>query len=138
MVELISRNISVLRVIDERVQPIFGASKNRLNRGTLKKLGYQEQQWKLLKALKNKTITFLDQRREQLNRHFGVNLKRAPALNTRRHVLQTWIPPISRRFPQSPRTGHHHNHASSDHDCGTLLPDQSDGAGHQLHIPPAG
>lgn len=34
-------------------------------------------------------ITFLDQRRDHLNQHFGVNLKRAPALNTLRHVLQT-------------------------------------------------
>ncbi len=34
-------------------------------------------------------ITFLDQRRDHLNQHFGVDLKRAPALNTLRHVLQT-------------------------------------------------
>jgi hypothetical protein len=34
-------------------------------------------------------ITFLDQRRGHLNRHFGVDLKRAPALNTLRHVLHT-------------------------------------------------
>ena len=32
-------------------------------------------------------IIFLDQRREHLNRHFGITLKRAPALNTLRHVL---------------------------------------------------
>lgn len=34
-------------------------------------------------------ITFLDQRREHLNHHFGVNLKRAPAVNTLRTVLQS-------------------------------------------------
>jgi hypothetical protein len=34
-------------------------------------------------------ITFLDQRREFLNEHFGVALKRAPAVNTLRTVLQT-------------------------------------------------
>lgn len=34
-------------------------------------------------------ITFLEQRRELLNRQFGVNLKRAPAVNTLRTVLQT-------------------------------------------------
>ncbi len=34
-------------------------------------------------------ITFLDQRRELLNRHFAVDLKRAPALNTLRTLLQS-------------------------------------------------
>ena len=34
-------------------------------------------------------ITFLEQRRDHLNHHFGVQLKRAPALNTLRTVLQT-------------------------------------------------
>lgn len=34
-------------------------------------------------------ITFLDQRRLFLNRHFGVELKRAPAVNTLRTVLQS-------------------------------------------------
>lgn len=34
-------------------------------------------------------ITFLEQRREHLNHHFGVNLKRAPVVNTLRTVLQT-------------------------------------------------
>jgi hypothetical protein len=34
-------------------------------------------------------ITFLEQRREHLNHHFGVNLKRAPVVNTLRTVLQS-------------------------------------------------
>ena len=34
-------------------------------------------------------ITFLDERRELLNQHFGVALKRAPAVNTLRTVLQS-------------------------------------------------
>jgi len=34
-------------------------------------------------------ITFLDQRRGLLNHHFQVNLKRAPAVNTLRTVLQS-------------------------------------------------
>lgn len=34
-------------------------------------------------------ITFLEQRRCHLNRHFGVDLKRAPAVNTLRTVLQS-------------------------------------------------
>lgn len=34
-------------------------------------------------------ITFLEQRREQLNHHFGVALKRAPAVNTLRTVLHS-------------------------------------------------
>jgi hypothetical protein len=34
------------------------------------------------------TITFMDQRREHLNHHFGVDLKRAPVVNTLRTVLQ--------------------------------------------------
>lgn len=34
-------------------------------------------------------ITFLSQRRDHLNHHFGVNLKRAPAINTLRTILQT-------------------------------------------------
>jgi hypothetical protein len=34
-------------------------------------------------------ITFLEERRELLNRHFGVALKRAPAVNTLRTVLQS-------------------------------------------------
>lgn len=34
-------------------------------------------------------ITFLEQRREHLNRHFGVALRRAPAVNTLRTVLQS-------------------------------------------------
>jgi hypothetical protein len=33
-------------------------------------------------------ITFLEQRRQHLNHHFGVALKRAPAVNTLRTVLQ--------------------------------------------------
>lgn len=33
-------------------------------------------------------IIFLEQRREHLNRHFGIALKRAPAVNTLRTVLQ--------------------------------------------------
>src|SRR3712207_5691213 len=33
-------------------------------------------------------ITFLQQRRAVLNEHFGTNLKRAPAVNTLRAVLQ--------------------------------------------------
>ena len=34
-------------------------------------------------------ITFLEQRREHLNHHFGVDLKRAPVVNTLRTVLQS-------------------------------------------------
>ena len=34
-------------------------------------------------------ITFLEQRREHLNHHFGVDLKRAPVVNTLRMVLQS-------------------------------------------------
>ena len=34
-------------------------------------------------------ITFLEQRRVLLNRHFGVDLKRAPVVNTLRTVLQS-------------------------------------------------
>lgn len=34
-------------------------------------------------------ITFLEQRRELLNDHFGVDLKRAPAVNTLRTLLQS-------------------------------------------------
>jgi len=34
-------------------------------------------------------ITFLDERRDVLNQHFGVALKRAPAVNTLRTVLQS-------------------------------------------------
>lgn len=34
-------------------------------------------------------ITFLGQRRDHLNQHFGVTLKRAPAINTLRTILQT-------------------------------------------------
>ncbi len=34
-------------------------------------------------------ITFLEQRRTHLNHHFGVDLKRAPAVNTLRTVLQS-------------------------------------------------
>jgi hypothetical protein len=34
-------------------------------------------------------ITFLEQRREHLNHHFGVALRRAPAVNTLRTVLQS-------------------------------------------------
>ena len=34
-------------------------------------------------------ITFLEQRREHLNHHFGVDLKRAPAVNTLRTMLQS-------------------------------------------------
>ncbi len=34
-------------------------------------------------------ITFLEQRRAHLNHHFGVDLKRAPAVNTLRTVLQS-------------------------------------------------
>jgi hypothetical protein len=34
-------------------------------------------------------VTFLDLRREHLNQHFGVDLKRAPAVNTLRTILQT-------------------------------------------------
>ena len=34
-------------------------------------------------------ITFLEQRRVHLNHHFGVDLKRAPAVNTLRTVLQS-------------------------------------------------
>ena len=34
-------------------------------------------------------VTFLEQRREHLNHHFGVNLKRAPVVNTLRTVLQS-------------------------------------------------
>jgi hypothetical protein len=34
-------------------------------------------------------ITFLDQRRQHLNHHFSVALKRAPAVNTLRTVLQS-------------------------------------------------
>jgi len=34
-------------------------------------------------------ITFLEQRREHLNHHFGVNLRRAPVVNTLRTVLQS-------------------------------------------------
>lgn len=34
-------------------------------------------------------ITFLEQRRLHLNRHFGVDLKRAPVVNTLRTVLQS-------------------------------------------------
>jgi len=34
-------------------------------------------------------ITFLEERRELLNRHFGVALKRAPVVNTLRTVLQS-------------------------------------------------
>ena len=34
-------------------------------------------------------ITFLEQRREHLNHHFGVDLKRAPAVNTLRTLLQS-------------------------------------------------
>lgn len=34
-------------------------------------------------------IRFLEQRREHLNRHFGVALRRAPAVNTLRTVLQS-------------------------------------------------
>ena len=34
-------------------------------------------------------ITFLEQRRELLNEHFGVDLKRAPAVNTLRTILQS-------------------------------------------------
>lgn len=34
-------------------------------------------------------ITFLEQRREHLNRHFDVDLKRAPVVNTLRTVLQS-------------------------------------------------
>src|SRR5450759_95388 len=34
-------------------------------------------------------ITFLEERRELLNQHFGVALKRAPAVNTLRTVLQS-------------------------------------------------
>jgi hypothetical protein len=34
-------------------------------------------------------ITFLDQRRDLLNRYFGVTLRRAPALNTLRNLLQS-------------------------------------------------
>jgi hypothetical protein len=34
-------------------------------------------------------ITFMEQRRLHLNRHFGVDLKRAPAVNTLRTVLQS-------------------------------------------------
>jgi hypothetical protein len=34
-------------------------------------------------------ITFLDERRDLLNQHFGVALKRAPAVNTLRTVLQS-------------------------------------------------
>lgn len=34
-------------------------------------------------------ITFLEQRREHLNRHFEADLKRAPAVNTLRTVLQS-------------------------------------------------
>lgn len=34
-------------------------------------------------------ITFLEQRREHLNHHFGVDLKRAPAVNTLRTILQS-------------------------------------------------
>jgi len=34
-------------------------------------------------------ITFLEQRREHLNQHFGVDLKRAPAINTLRFLIQT-------------------------------------------------
>ena len=34
-------------------------------------------------------ITFLEQRRTHLNRHFGVDLKRAPVVNTLRTVLQS-------------------------------------------------
>jgi hypothetical protein len=34
-------------------------------------------------------ITFLEQRRDHLNQHFGVELKRAPAVNTLRTILQT-------------------------------------------------
>ena len=33
-------------------------------------------------------ITFMEQRRLHLNRHFGVDLKRAPAVNPLRTVLQ--------------------------------------------------
>jgi hypothetical protein len=33
-------------------------------------------------------VTFLDQRRDHLNHHFGVKLKRAPAINTLRTILQ--------------------------------------------------
>ena len=34
-------------------------------------------------------ITFLEQRREHLNHHFGVDLQRAPVVNTLRTVLQS-------------------------------------------------
>ncbi len=34
-------------------------------------------------------ITFLEQRREHLNHHFGVDLQRAPAVNTLRTLLQS-------------------------------------------------
>lgn len=34
-------------------------------------------------------VTFLGQRRDHLNHHFGVKLKRAPAINTLRTILQT-------------------------------------------------
>jgi DDE_Tnp_1-associated len=34
-------------------------------------------------------ITFLEERRDLLNQHFGVALKRAPAVNTLRAVLQS-------------------------------------------------
>ena len=45
-------------------------------------------------------ITFLEQRREHLNRHFEVDLKRAPAVNTLRTVLQL---PSKQRSGAMPR-----------------------------------
>ena len=42
-------------------------------------------------------ITFLEQRREHLNYHFGVDLKRAPVVNTLRMVLQSLPTEASKR-----------------------------------------
>jgi DDE_Tnp_1-associated/ISXO2-like transposase domain len=50
-------------------------------------------------------ITFLEQRREHLNDHFGVNLKRVPVVNTLRTVLQS-LPTeaLEEAFRRSTRT----------------------------------
>ncbi|MFO1113759.1 MAG: ISAs1 family transposase [Rhodospirillales bacterium] len=60
-------------------------------------------------------ITFLEQRREHLNHHFGVDLKRAPVVNTLRTVLQS--------LPTEALEGAFRRHAK------TLLP--AGGAGKQ-------
>ncbi|MFO1113360.1 MAG: transposase family protein [Rhodospirillales bacterium] len=63
-------------------------------------------------------ITFLEQRREHLNHHFGVDLKRAPVVNTLRTVLQS--------LPTEALEGAFRRHAK------TLLP--AGGAGNSRRV----